>query len=209
MRIGIFGGTFDPPHLAHIHLAQKASLVLELDRLLWVLTDKPPHKNEEPVTALDHRLDMVTEAIAQYSQFELSRVDIDRDPPHYAVDTLRLLRQQYPADELIYLMGGDSLRDLPTWHAPGQFVRACDGIGVVRRPGAEFDLEELESQISGITAKVQFVNMPLSEISATDIRRRVTQGMEFQQFLHPGVFQIIIDRQLYQSRNELKPSNVM
>lgn len=197
MRIGIYGGTFDPPHLAHIRLAEKAVDELQLSRLLWVLTDKPPHKGGEPITALHYRLAMVREAIAESPQFELSRVDIDRPPPHYAVDTVRLLRQQYPAAELIYLMGGDSLRDLPTWQTPHQFMMTCDGIGVVRRPGAQFDLDGLESQIPGITPKLQFVNMPLSEISSTDIRRRVAQGREYQQYLQPSVFGIIQDRELY------------
>ncbi len=200
MRIGAFGGTFDPPHCAHIQLAEKAVEALGLDLLLWVLTDKPPHKAGEPITALEYRLEMVNKAIADYPSFELSRVDIDRPPPHFAVDTVRLLRQQYPSDELIYLMGGDSLHDLPIWHSPDLFVKACEGIGVVRRPGANINLERLELQIQGIKTKLKFVDMPLSEISATDIRHRVAQGLEYQQFLHPRVFQIIEDRQLYQSK---------
>jgi len=199
MKLGIFGGTFDPPHLAHQQLAENALNGLGLDRVLWVLTFKPPHKVGAAITALEHRLDMVLAAIEGRLDFKLSRVDIDRPAPHYAVDTMGMLRTQFPEAEFVYLMGGDSLRDLLIWHAPKAFVAACDQIGVMRRPGTERALETVESQIPGITQKVRFIEASESQISSSDIRQRISQGFDFQQFLHPDVYQIIIERGLYAS----------
>ena len=119
-------------------------------------------------------------AIQDNPRFVLSRVDIDRTPPHYAVDTLKLLRAQFPAETLVYLMGGDSLRDLPTWRAPQDFVAACEGIGVMLRPGVEIDLEGLNRRLPGLAEKVRFVTAPLLEISASDIRKRIAQGRPFR-----------------------------
>ena len=134
MRVGIFGGTFDPPHVGHLILAAEARDQLGLDRVLWVVTPDPPHKAGRTITPLLTRLDLVEAAICQDSQFEISRAEIDRPGPHYSVDTVEILARTYPQAELFYLMGGDSLHDLPTWKRPRQFIAALDGIGVMRRP---------------------------------------------------------------------------
>ena len=118
-RLGVFGGTFDPPHLGHLILAAEACSKLELERLLWVLTPDPPHKLDRKITPLEHRLAMVTLAIQDTPAFELSRVEIDRPGPHYMVDTLGLLMKAHPSAELVLLIGGDSLSDLPTWQRRG------------------------------------------------------------------------------------------
>jgi nicotinate-nucleotide adenylyltransferase len=143
LRIGIFGGTFDPPHLGHLILAAEASDQLGLDLLLFVLTPDPPHKQGQQISSMQDRLQMLQAAIAGNRAFSLSRVDIDRPPPYFAVDTVRLLAYDYPGADLIYLMGGDSLHDLPTWHTPQEFIEAVSGIGVMRRPGT-IDLSSLE-----------------------------------------------------------------
>ena len=116
--IGIFGGTFDPPHLGHLILAAEALYQLQLNRLLWVLTPEPPHKPGRPIAPLPHRLEMLQRAIAQTPGFELSSIEIDRPGPHYTIDTLEILRIQFPAADFALLIGGDSLRDLPGWHRP-------------------------------------------------------------------------------------------
>lgn len=196
-RLGIFGGTFDPPHLGHLILAAEAQSQLGLELVLWVLTAGPPHKPEQPLAALQHRLDMLTAAIGDNPLFQVSRVDIDRPAPYYAVDTVRLLAQAYPGKELVYLMGGDSLHDLPTWHQPHQFVDACGGIGVMRRPGDQVDLENLDKLLPGILEKISFVEAPLLEISSSEIRSRVSQGRPFRYYLPPAVYAIIQDRKIY------------
>src|SRR5512143_3713267 len=113
--IGVFGGTFDPPHTGHLILAAEAQAQLDLERILWVLTPTPPHKPGQRITSTALRLEMLQAAIDGNPDFELSRVDLDRPPPHYAVDSVHLLRAAYPQAWLAYLMGGDSLDDLPTW----------------------------------------------------------------------------------------------
>ncbi len=197
-RLGVFGGTFDPPHLGHLILADEAQSQLCLEQVLWILTPDPPHKEGQMLTALEHRLDMLAAAISSNPSFHISRVDIDRSPPHYAVDTVKLLAETYPRDELVYLMGGDSLHDLPTWHDPRQFVYACDGMGVMRRPGVRVVLNSLEKTLPGLTQKVRFIDAPLLEISSSDIRSRAAQGKPIRYYVPAAVYQIIRERKLYQ-----------
>ena len=197
MRLGIYGGTFDPPHVGHLVLAAEALEQLELDRVLWVLTPDPPHKQGQYISPAFLRLEMLQAAIRDNPAFELSRVDLDRPAPHYALDTMRLLRSQYPNDALIYLMGGDSLEDLPNWHSPVEFVAECASLGVMLRPGTMIDIPELDKKIPGVGEKVCFVGTPLLEISASDIRKRVQQGRHYRYYLPEGVYEVIQARQLY------------
>jgi nicotinate-nucleotide adenylyltransferase len=195
--IGIFGGTFDPPHLGHQILAAEAYAQLGLDRLLWVLTPDPPHKQGQSITPLKHRLAMVRLAIDADTQFELSSVEIDRPGPQYVVDTVKIIAEQNPGANLIYLMGGDSLRNLPLWHRPADFVAACHAIGVMRRPGDVIDLQALENRFPGLTVKVRFVQAPLLDIAAHEIRTRVAGGSPFRYFLPPRVYRYIVKHKLY------------
>ena len=197
-RIGIFGGTFDPPHLGHLILAAEARAQLGLRRLLWVLTPTPPHKLHQPVSSLDERLGMLRLAVEGEPAFELSTVEIDRPGPHYTLHTLNLLAGQYPGAHLILLLGGDSLRDLPEWHRPADLVAACHEIGVMRRPGNSIELPALEAQIPGLTAKVRFVDAPLLEIASRGIRQRVLNRLPFRYYLLPSVYQYVIAHGLYQ-----------
>jgi len=196
-RVGLFGGTFDPPHLGHTILAAEAFKQLDLTRLLWVLTPDPPHKGGQAITALDHRLEMVRRSLGVSPEFELSRLEIDRPPPHYAVDTVRLAAGLFPGSDVIYILGGDSLRDLPRWHDPAGFVAACGQIGVMRRPADSLDLAVLESALPGISAKLAFVEAPLLEISSRDIRRRAAAGRTFRHYLDPAVYEYIAANHLY------------
>jgi len=197
MKIGIFGGTFDPPHLAHLILASEAYNQLDLSRVLWVLTPNPPHKGGISAASLDDRLDMLSIAIADNSVFEISRVEIDRPAPHFAADTMRMLADEFTQDELIYLMGGDSLRDLPTWERPGEFLDNCHGLGVMRRPGDTVNLSEINSTLPDIAQKINFVEAPLLEISASRIRRNIRAGKPFRYYVPDGVYNLILDRGLY------------
>ena len=196
-RIGIFGGTFDPPHLGHLILASEARIQLQLTRLLWVLTSVPPHKLGQPISPLEDRLAMLKIALKDEPDFELSTVDMDRPGPHYTVDTLNLLARQNPNADLILLIGGDSLHDLPTWHLPEKIIASCHQIGVIRRPGDLIDLSLLESQIPGITDKVHFVDAPLLEIASHEIRKRISAGMPFRYYLLPSVYDYIVEHRLY------------
>lgn len=198
MKLGLFGGTFDPPHLGHLILAAEAQHQLALDRVLWVLTANPPHKSGQAISIWSTRLDLLQAAIATDQGFAISRVEIDRPPPHYAFETLNLLKGEYPQAELVYLMGGDELRDLATWKQPADFVAACDAIGVMRRPADAVDLSYLEREIPGVTDKVCFLAAPLIEISASEIRRRARLGEPIRYFIPPPVYDLILERKLYQ-----------
>ena len=196
-RIGLFGGTFDPPHLGHLILASEAQTQLELDRLLWILTPEPPHKQEQFITSIDHRLAMVELAIKDNPAFELSRIELDRPGPHYTLDTIKLIAEQNPAADIVPIIGGDSLRDLPTWHEPQKLVYACHWIGVMRRPHDESNLDELESQLPGISSKVHYVDAPLLEIASREIRSRIAKGESVRYYLPTTVYEYINEHHLY------------
>ena len=196
-RLGIFGGTFDPPHIGHLILATEACAELHFDRLLWVLTPIPPHKLNQSIAPLEHRLEMLELAIAHEPTFELSSVELDRPGPHYTVDTMRLLGDKYPSADLILLIGGDSLRDLPTWERPAELVSACHEIGVIRRPNDSVDLSAWERQVPGTQAKVRFVDAPLLDISSRAIRRRIREEKPFRYFLSSSVYDYILKKELY------------
>ena len=196
-RIGIFGGTFDPPHLGHLILASEAHVQLKLTRLLWVLTPVPPHKMNRPISSLEDRLAMVRLALNDEPSFELSNIEIERPGPHYTLDTIRVFSSQYPNADLILLLGGDSLRDLPTWYRPADLVAACRQIGVMRRPGDSIDMHALEKKIPGLKTKVKFVEAPLLEIASSEIRRRAARDLPFKYYLLPAVYQYIQEHHLY------------
>lgn len=197
MKIGVFGGSFDPPHIAHLILAQEACSQLGLERLLWVLTPNPPHKRGRQMTPAPLRWEMLTLALQDNPLFVPSRIDIDRPPPQYAVDTLHLLRQAYPGSELVYLIGGDSLRDLPTWRQPLEVITASSALGVFRRPRVRIDLERLESQLPGLTAKIRWVETPRLDISATLVRRLAGEGRPFRYYVPEAVHSYILEKSLY------------
>jgi nicotinate-nucleotide adenylyltransferase len=197
MRIGIFGGTFDPPHIGHLILADECQRQLSLDKLLWVVTNHPPHKELTGIRSIEDRLELVRLTIADNPYFEISRVDIDRPGPHYSVDTVKILRKQFPEAELFYLLGGDSLHDLPGWHTPIDFLAACDGIGVMRRHDDQVDLDKLEQAIPGISLKVHMIEAPILEISSHEIRERIQEGAGYRYYLTRPVYQAIQQMKLY------------
>jgi nicotinate-nucleotide adenylyltransferase len=197
-RIGIFGGTFDPPHIGHLILASEA-LSAGLTRLLWVLTAMPPHKLDVVMSPLVHRRAMLGLALRDEPAFEFSTVDIDRPGPHYTLDSVKLLRAQNPGSQLILLIGGDSLGDLPEWHKPAEVIAACDEIGVMRRPGDEIQLSRLESQLPGLSARVRFIDAPLLEISSHEIRERAMKQLPFRYYVPPAVYEYIVSQGLYRT----------
>jgi nicotinate-nucleotide adenylyltransferase len=196
-RRGIFGGTFDPPHLGHLILAAEARWQLGLDEVLFVLTADPPHKQHRVILDAEMRLEMVQAAIDGQPGFASSRVEIDRPGPHYVIDSIELLRKEYPGDELVYLIGGDSLDSLPTWHRPPDLLSAIDALGVMRRPGDEIDLVDLLAELPTLGEKLEFIDAPLLEIASREIRERVASGGHYRYYLPPKVFELIQSRGLY------------
>lgn len=186
-RLGILGGTFDPPHLGHIALARAAAEQLKLDRVLWVITPDPPHKRGQPVSLLAERMDLLESALRNQAGFEISRVDVDRPGPQYAVDTVRLIREANPASEVVYIVGGDSLRDLPTWRDPAGLIAQVDTLAVLRRPEIEVDLDRLEKVIPGLKEKVTFLDAPLMNIASRTIREWIRAGRDLRGVLPEAV----------------------
>jgi nicotinate-nucleotide adenylyltransferase len=195
--LGVFGGTFDPPHLGHLILAAEAQAQLGLSKILFVLTADPPHKRGRQLTQLDIRLEMLQAAIKGQSIFEVSRVEIDRPGPHFSADTMHLLHEEHKGEKLVYLIGGDSLRDLPNWERAQEFVGACDALGVMRRPLTRLRLDALEKALPGLGSKLEFVDAPLLEISSSEIRERVGEGGHYRFYLPGAVYEIIGKRGLY------------
>ncbi len=195
-RLGIFGGTFDPPHCGHLALARAAREALDLDRILWAVAADPPHKRGQVRTPAVWRVSLVEAAIAAEPGMTLSRIDLDRPGPHYTVDALRLLRDQHPDGEWVLLIGGDSLRDLPTWHEPGELIKLCR-LGVLRRPDVEIDLATLEAAIPGVSAAVDFIPAPTVSISSRDLRARVAAGESLAGLVPDAVARIIASQHLY------------
>ena len=133
-RLGIMGGTFDPPHFGHLAAAEMARAELGLERVLFVPANRSPWKMSKLVSTTEQRIEMVRLAIADHAQFELNRVDVDRPAPSYTYETLRLLAAQHADAELFFIMGLDSLRDLGNWHRSGEIVRLARLV-VCARPG--------------------------------------------------------------------------
>ncbi len=135
-------------------------------------------------------------------------MEINRPGPQYALDTINFIADQDPSVEIAYLMGGDSLRDLPTWHQPKELVSALRYIGVLRRPGDSIDLPALEFNIPGLTAKVRYLDAPLLDIAAHEIRDRIVHGRPFRYFLPPAVYEYILEHNLYQNNQQDNPGSV-
>ncbi|TFH35722.1 MAG: nicotinate (nicotinamide) nucleotide adenylyltransferase [Anaerolineales bacterium] len=195
--IGVFGGTFDPPHIGHCILADEACHWFDMDRVYWVPAGQPPHKPGRPISRIEDRLAMVANITSQNPCFELSRVDVDRPGPHFAVETLALLRRDQPDAEFIYLMGSDSLSDLHAWHEPHRLLQQCQAIGVMQRPGTAFDLDQLDTEIPGLHEKVRVFPAPFVDLSGYSIRQRVKAGLSVRYMLTAEVNDLIFQRKLY------------
>jgi nicotinate-nucleotide adenylyltransferase len=142
---------------------------------------------------------MVKHAISSRPGFILSTVEIERPGPHYALDTVEILSEQNPGRELAYIMGSDSLCDLPTWHRSLDLVSALGFIGVMRRPGDSIELSTLEAVLPGLTAKVRFIDSPPLQITSHEIRRLAAEGRPFRHLVLPAVYNYIIKNRLYRA----------
>ncbi|HID89458.1 MAG TPA: nicotinate (nicotinamide) nucleotide adenylyltransferase [Anaerolineales bacterium] len=196
MRLGVLGGTFDPPHYGHLHLAQTGLDRLDLDRVLFVPAGQPPHKPDQPITPAFHREAMVSLAIAGDERFVLSRADLDRPGPHYTADLLGILHRAYPEADLYFLMGSDSLAQFLTWHDPARIV-AQAWLAVLPRPGWEANLEVLEKAISNIRDRIVWLKGKMVDVTGTEIRRRIAEGWPIAGMVPPAVEAYIRRHHLY------------
>lgn len=201
MRIGVLGGTFDPIHIGHLIGAEEAYARLELSRVVFVPAGEPPHKLEQRKTDPECRVKMVELAISDNEHLGVSRVDIDRPGPCYTVDTIQLLQQEWgPQARIFFLMGADSLSELPTWYHPERLLSLCQVVAM-RRPGHPVDLDELDRRLPGAARLVQLLDIPLVGISSTAIRSRVRQGLPIRYLVPASVERYIDDHRLYRDRS--------
>jgi nicotinate-nucleotide adenylyltransferase len=196
-RIGVIGGTFDPIHYGHLAAAEEARVKVELEKVMFVVAGLPPHKMDEEVTPVEHRLAMVELGIASNPFFEISRVDVDRPGPSYTVDTISILREQSGGEaEFFFVMGLDSLVELPSWHEPHRLIQLCRLIAV-KRPGFQVDLARLEASVPGISARLEIIDMPEVDISSTDLQRRVREGLPIKYQVPDKVEKYIEEHRVY------------
>jgi nicotinate-nucleotide adenylyltransferase len=199
MRLGILGGTFDPIQIAHLLSAEIVRDTLELERVLFVPAGDPPHKQGRAKTPAGHRRAMVELAIAPNPHFELCLVDLERPGPHYTTDTIRLIRARYnlATEDCFFIIGGDSLADLPAWHQPREVISLCR-LAVVHRPGYQPDVTALLTEIPGLSERLNWVEMPQLDIAASEIRARVKAGRTIRYQVLDSVWAYIQAYALYQ-----------
>ena len=200
-RLGILGGTFDPPHNAHMILAQYAYEQLELDKVLFVPVGVPPHKPTTR-TSVEERVAMLRCVLDDHEYFELSRVEIDRPGPHYTIDTVRIIQEQNPGTDLYFIMGGDVYRDLRNWDRPQEMFATCKlVVAVMRRPGfgnPDLRLDMHEDKIPGLKDNAMILNSPLVEISSTELVERLLSGKTIRYMVPDKILHFIQDYHLYE-----------
>lgn len=195
--IGVFGGTFDPIHLGHLFIAQEAAAAIPLDRVLFVPTADPIHRPSPPVASPDDRAQMVRRAIADNGQFEFSPLELERPGPSFTIDTLRILAQLYPGRALYFIVGSDSLAELPRWREPRAILDLARVVGMARPGRQSLDLDALEEALPGARQRVCVVQSPGLEVSARDIRARLAAGKPIRYLVPDSVRTYIEESRLY------------
>ena len=187
MKIGLMGGTFDPPHIGHLLIAEQAKEQLRLDAVWFLPANVPPHKAAN-VTSAAQRLQLVEAAVQANDAFSVSTIEFERQEKSYTLETVLELKKRYPTDEFVFLLGADSLASLETWYQAERLFKAIQ-FGAVARPGSRYLIP------SG--AQVTAVDLPLLEVSSTDIRKRVARGKSIRYFVPETVRQLIEEWGLY------------
>jgi nicotinate-nucleotide adenylyltransferase len=196
VNIGILGGTFDPIHTGHLVVAEEARTKLELTEVLFVPAGQPWLKQDRDITPALHRIEMVRRAIANNPYFKLSTLEVDRAGPSYTVDTLALLQNQLGCEtSLFFILGRDTLAELPLWKEPAKVVQLCRLV-VPPRLGSR-DLRHLEQAIPGLLERVIQLNMPVIGISSSEIRQRIAGGLSIRYLVPPEVEEYITQQGIY------------
>jgi nicotinate-nucleotide adenylyltransferase len=201
LRIGVFGGAFNPPHLGHLVCAQEVLLQLGLERVLFVPVGQAPHREIDDDPGREVRLEMVELAIAGDERFAVSRVEVDREGPSYTSDTLELFRAESPDDELFLILGGDQAAALATWHEPEKVLERATVAAVERVGWSRSAIGIKLARLRGAD-RVRHLDMPVIQISATGIRRRVREGRPIRYLVPAEVEEYIRVRGLYRSKVE-------
>ena len=197
-RIGVLGGTFDPPHVGHLWLAALAADAIGLDRVLFMPAGQPPHKSTQLVTRATDRLLMARLAIAGDPEFDLSTIEVERPGPSFTIDSVEALQAQYGPEVTLYLiMAADSLAEIDTWREPDRLLERIEWI-VGPRPGDPLpDRSALEARFGEHASRIHLLEGPSLDVSSTALRQRVADGQPIRYLVPRGVEELIRDRGLY------------
>lgn len=197
-RIGILGGTFDPPQMGHLILAEYTKENLQMDHVLFVPVADHPIKKGEVRLPLEHRLAMLQLAIEDNEAFSISRVDIDREGPHYSADTVKIIQEQYPEAQLYFVMGGDNLRSLPTWQRAEDLYRSCR-LAVMKRADEDISPDMHDDILPGLSEQVDIVDVPMLSVwlSSTHVVQRLRSGLSVRYLVPDRVLDYIAQNNLY------------
>ena len=196
VRLGVFGGTFDPVHIGHLIAAEDARAALSLDEVLFVPAGEPWFKSYRRITPAHHRLAMVRLSVRDNPHFSVSDMEIRREGPSYTIDTLAELRRARPDADLFVILGVDALREIDRWRNPRRLFQMATVVGMAR-PGASLDPSVLNAAIPGASDRLRLIQSALIDISGTDIRRRVAEGASIRYRVPPAVVQYIRAHNLY------------
>jgi nicotinate-nucleotide adenylyltransferase len=200
MRVGVYGGTFDPIHYGHLILAEQCRAQGRLDQVWFVPAPRPPNKVEQSLTRFDQRVEMLQLALAGNAAFRIDEIEKERTGPSYTVETVAELHRRHPGDDLFLMVGSDTLADLPNWYQPRRLVQLA-GLLVAARPGTPVpgvdELRRLLGLAEGEALRMQTVEAPLIDISSRDLRRRAAAGRSLRYLLPRAVECYIQDKGLY------------
>ena len=202
MRIGILGGTFNPPHLGHLVCAQEAHAQLELDRVVLMPAGIPPHKDVAADPGAEARHELCRLAIGADERFAVSRLELDRPGRSWTVDTLKALHDESPQDDLTFIVGGDMARSLPTWREP-EAVLELATLAVAERTGAE--REDIRGELRSLpeagasAGRVRFFDMPRIDVSSSAVRERVATGRPIRYLVPDAVADAIAEHGWYRA----------
>lgn len=195
--IGIFGGTFDPIHQAHLAVAESARDAFGLQRVVFIPAAEPPHKTDWRITPAEQRLAMVDLAIAANPAFESSRIEVDRGGTSYTIDTLASLHEVLPGAPLALILSAESFAGLPTWRSPDRVLELAHLIVAPRDGYADADPELMATQLPGARGRVTFLDGPRMRLSASEIRGRAARGRSLRYLVPDAVAAYIGDHALY------------
>lgn len=200
-RIGLLGGTFDPPHMGHLWLAEAARDQLMLDKVLFLPVGQPPHKQDRQITAVSHRLTMLQKTITDNPAFTLDTTDSDRPPPHTTCSLIPLIQQAHPTAKLWLIIGSDSLVELPTWVEPSSIIQQCR-LAVLPRPAVEIDWLALETAVPGVAQVVDMLEGPTLNISSTELRKWAQRRRSLKYLMTTAVIHHIRKHKLYSASSD-------
>ncbi len=198
MNVGILGGTFDPVHNGHLIVAEVARKQFNLNEVLFIPAGQPWLKVERTITPAKQRLEMLRLALDNKPHFRISEMEIKRPGPTYTIDTIKALKKRFKAEgELFFILGQDSLMQLPQWHDASNLIKLCYLVAAARPGVKKPDMKALEAKIPGIKQRVVLMKEPMVDISASDVRERVARGLSVRHLVPEPVNRYIKEHKLY------------